>query len=225
MGDRTRRVAQARGRRGKPATLVELAVVGQVVLDAHTEQLARAATGGAVVDARVVRARHAHREEHGHGAGLIEQPGERVLARAQEGAVVEEVGAGVPGEAEFGKHEDAHPLVRRAAHAREDRLGIALHVAHANLGRRGGDAEEPVAGTRVHRAIACKLQLVHANLPTCPSVHTRLIVPARRDEGVSRAAWDLWPSRPSPRAPARPATARRPWYTRPARSARRKTRR
>ena len=69
--------------RSKPAALVELAIIGQILLGRQAQQLARAAHGGAVVDVLGHRNGKTDRKDDRQLAGLIENTHERRLASMQ----------------------------------------------------------------------------------------------------------------------------------------------
>ena len=70
----------------------------------------------------------------------FEQALERGLARAQQGAIVEQVAAGVARQAQLGQDQDARAGTRGGVDALQNGRGVARDVAHANLGRGGRDA-------------------------------------------------------------------------------------
>ena len=168
------------GRGREPALLVKLAVVGQMAFDGEAQQAPRAACGDAVVDVLTMRHGQAHGEQQRRVGRVLEQGGERGLASAQQGAVVEKVAAGITRKAELGQGQHARTGADGRVDALENGGGVAGHVTHADLGRGRGDAQIPVAHRDLVRCLTCGLDLVHASLLNCSSFTTP-IVPAQAD--------------------------------------------
>ena len=85
------------GRRSKPAALVELAIVGQMLLGREAQKLARAAHGGAVVDVFCHRNGQANGKDDRQVTRLVEDAHKRRLTGMQQRAVMEQVGRGIAG--------------------------------------------------------------------------------------------------------------------------------
>ena len=77
------------GCRSKPAALIELAIIGQVLLGRKAQKLARAAHGSAVVDVLSHRNGKTDRKDNRQLAGLIENTHKRGLTSMQQRAVME----------------------------------------------------------------------------------------------------------------------------------------
>lgn len=138
-GERDETHSVQRGR-SEPALLIELAVVGQMAFNRQAQQFAGAAHRHAVVEALPVRHGQAHAEQQRRVGRVLEQTLERGLARAQQGAIVEQVAAGVARQAQLGQDQDARAGTRGGVDALQNGRGVARDVAHANLGRGCRDA-------------------------------------------------------------------------------------
>ena len=136
---------RARDRRAEPAVLVELLVVRQVRLRDRRQHLAAVQDRGAVEQLLVVPQRQADHgqagEASGRGAGHALQRGQGAVAQHR---LVEQVGAGVAGQAQLGKDEHAHALLFGPLHQADDLLGVELAIGHAQARHRRGDPQEPV---------------------------------------------------------------------------------
>jgi hypothetical protein len=69
--------------------------------------------------------------------------------------VLEQVGAGVAGDAQLGEDDDGGAFALGALQEREDLLDVVSAVGDAHHGRRGGDAQETVLehGSLAHQVI------------------------------------------------------------------------
>ena len=132
---------------GEPAALVKLLVIGDERLGHDAEHSAAVEHGGAVEQLVVHGERQADDGEAGEGAGARrDDVGQRVEGAVLQGGLVEQVGAGVAGERQFGEDEDGDALGLGAGHEGEDALGVEVAVGDAQHRRGGGDAQETVMG-------------------------------------------------------------------------------
>ena len=118
--------------RSKPAALIELAIIGQILLGRQAQQLARAAHGGAVVDVLGHRNGKTDRKDDRQLASLIEDAHKRRLAGMQQRAVMEQVRRGIAGQVKLGQHKRTNAALGSLANSRQCHLGIALDIGHAN---------------------------------------------------------------------------------------------
>ena len=106
------------GRRSKPATLVELAIVGQILLGRKAQKLARAAHGGAVVDVFCHRNGQANGKDNRQLTSLIEDMHQSSLAGMQQRAVMEQIGRGIAAQVELGQHQSTDAALDSRANSR-----------------------------------------------------------------------------------------------------------
>ena len=124
------------GRRSKPAALIELAVVGQILFCRKAQKLARTANGRAVVNVLG----NCNGKTDGKGdrqlTGFIEDAHQRRLAGMKQRAVMEQISRGIAAQVELGQHQRANATLGSIANSRQHNLGIALDIGNANLRRR-----------------------------------------------------------------------------------------
>ena len=145
-----------RRRRSKPATLIELAIVGQILLGREAQKLARAAHGRAVVDVFSHRNGQANGKDDRQLTGFIEDVHQRCLAGMQQRAVMEQIGRGIAAQVKLGQHQRANAALGSLANSRQRNLGIALDIGHAN----------PRRGRRhTQKAIRLRKVKIHKNAP------------------------------------------------------------
>ena len=106
------------GRRSKPAALVELAIVGQILLGRKAQKLARAAHGGAVVDVFCHRNGQANGKDNRQLTSLIEDMHQSSLAGMQQRAVMEQIGRGIAAQVELGQHQSTDAALDSRANSR-----------------------------------------------------------------------------------------------------------
>jgi hypothetical protein len=124
--------------RGKPAPLIEFAVVGQVDLgDRPADPAAVDHERGVVQPAVGGLERGSHEEGRGDRRGLAGQICEPFPDRGQQVAGLEEVFAGIPGEGQLGEQHDRRPRRGGPPRRPQDRRRI---------GRRVGDPDGRVDG-------------------------------------------------------------------------------
>ena len=144
------------GRRSKPAALVELAIVGQILLGRKTQKLARAAHGGAVVDILGNCNGKTDGKDNRQLTSLVEDMYQSGLTGMQQRAVMEQVGGGIAGQVKLGQHQRANAALGSLANSRQRNLGIALDIGHANLRRRRRHTQ---------KAIRLRKVKIHKNAP------------------------------------------------------------
>ena len=144
------------GRRSKPAALVELAIVGQILLGREAQKLARAAHGGAVVDILGNCNGKTDGKDNRQLAGFIEDMHQSSLAGMQQRAIMEQVGRGIAGQVKLGQHQRANAALGSLANSRQRNLGIALDIGHANPRRRRRHTQ---------KAIRLRKVKIHKNAP------------------------------------------------------------
>ena len=132
------------GRRSKPAALVELTVVGQILFGRKAQKLARAAHGRAIVDVFGHRNGQANSKDDRQLARFIEDAHQRRLAGVQQRAVMEQISRGITSQVKLGQHERTNAALGSLANSRQRNLGIALNIGHANLGRGRCQAQKTV---------------------------------------------------------------------------------
>ena len=106
------------GRRSKPAALVELAIVGQILLGREAQKLARAAHGGAVVDILGNRNGKTDGKDNRQLASFIENMCQCSLAGMQQRAIMEQVGRGIAAQVELGQHQSTNAALDSRANSR-----------------------------------------------------------------------------------------------------------
>ena len=143
-------------RRGKPAALVELAIVGQILLSRKAQKLARTAHGRAVVDVFGHRNGKADGKDNRQLAGFIEDMHQSSLAGMQQCAVMEQIGRGIAGQVKLGQRQRANAALGSLANSRQRNLGIALDIGHANPRRRRRHTQ---------KAIRLRKVKIHKNAP------------------------------------------------------------
>ncbi len=167
------RVAHGGVAGGELAALVELAVVGQVGLRHDAEDAALGEDDGAVVEQGVDLEGEADDADERQPPRRVEDHCQRLQTGVEEGALVEEVLAGVGRQAQLGEEGERGALVGRLAQEGDGLLGVVDRIGHAD--RRQGDrhthevvvveVEEAVhRGLVVHRDPA--VRLAHGALPT-----------------------------------------------------------
>ena len=144
-----------RRRRNKPATLIELAIVGQILLGREAQKLARTAHGRAVVDIFSHRNGQANGKDDRQLTGFIEYVHQRCFAGMQQRAVMEQVGRGIAGQVKLGQHQRANAALGSLANSRQRNLGIALDIGHANLRRRRRHTQKAIVLISRNAALPC----------------------------------------------------------------------
>ena len=144
------------GRRGKPAALVELAIVGQILLGREAQKLTRAAHGGAVVDILGNCNGKTDGKDNRQLTSLIEDMHQSNLAGMQQRAIMEQVGRGIAGQIKLGQYQRANAALGSLANSRQCNLGIVLDVGHANPRRRRRHTQ---------KAIRLRKVKIHKNAP------------------------------------------------------------
>ena len=134
-----------------PASLVELAVGGQVGLRRHAEQLAAVDHDGAVVEAVAVAQRCAHHEHGEEILGCRHQRRDGGLDRVEHGILHHEIVDRVPGQAQLGEHRDGDGIGVALACRGKHRFRVADRVGDRDGDRAGRDAREPVAVRALER--------------------------------------------------------------------------
>ena len=145
-----------RRRRSKPATLIELAIVGQILLGREAQKLARAAHGGAVVDILGNCNGKTNGKDNRQLTSLIEDMHQSSLAGMQQCAIMEQIGRGIASQIKLGQHQRANATPGSIANSRQRNLGIALDIGHANLRRRRRHTQ---------KAIRLRKVKIHKNAP------------------------------------------------------------
>ena len=145
-----------RRRRSKPAALVELAIVGQILFGRKTQKLARAAHGGAVVDILGNCNGKTDGKDNRQLTSLVEDMYQSGLTGMQQRAVMEQVGRGIAAQVELGQHQRANAALGSLANSRQRNLGIAFDIGHANLRRRRRHTQ---------KAIRLRKVKIHKNAP------------------------------------------------------------
>ena len=155
------------------ARLVELAVVRQVGLRHDAEDAAVADHRRAIEEAMVDAQRQADDGDRRDRGGRRGDAAERDLAGVEQGALVEQVVAGVGREAQLGEG-DHDGALRRGLLEHPDRLaGVVGRIGDADVRHGDGDAREAVAVGVEEIAVR--------------GTHCRLLVP--RPRGIS---WHVW---------------------------------
>ena len=121
-----------RRRRSKPAALVELAIVGQVLLGREAQKLARTAHGGAVVDVLGHRNGKTDGKDDRQLTGFIEDMHQSSLAGMQQCAVMEQIGRGIAGQVKLGQHQSTNAALGSVANSGKRHLSITLDIGNAN---------------------------------------------------------------------------------------------
>ena len=143
------------GRRSKPAALVELAIVGQILLGREAQKLARAAHGGAVVDILGSCNGKTDGKDNRQLMSLIEDMHQSSLAGMQQRAIMEQVGRGIAAQVKLGQHQRANAALGSLANSRQRNLGIALDIGHANLRRRRRHTQKAIVLISRNAALPC----------------------------------------------------------------------
>ena len=134
-----------------PASLVELAVGGQVGLRRHAEQLAAVDHHGAVVEAVAVAQRCAHHEHGEEILGCRHQRRDGGLDRVEHGILHHEIVDRVPGQAQLGEHRDGDGIGVALPCRGKHRFRVTDRVGDRDGDRAGRDAREPVAVRALER--------------------------------------------------------------------------
>ena len=144
-----------RRRRSKPAALVELAIVGQILLGRKAQKLARAAHGDAVVDILGNRNGKTDGEDNRQLASFIENMCQSSLAGMQQRAIMEQVGRGIAAQVELGQHQRANAALGSLANSRQCNLDIVLDIGNANLRRRRRHTQKAIVLISRNAALPC----------------------------------------------------------------------
>ena len=144
-----------RRRRSKPATLIELAIVGQTLLGREAQKLARAAHGGAVVDILGNCNGKTNGKDNRQLTSLVEDMHQSSLAGMQQRAVMEQVGRGIAGQVKLGQHQRANATPGSIANSRQRNLGIALDIGHANPRRGRRHTQKAIVLISRNAALPC----------------------------------------------------------------------
>ena len=119
----------------KPASFVELSVVGQVRLGDDCQDLAPVDHRGAVIELALVPHRQAQGCDHIQVFGGLQNGGQPLLRTPQQGVLQEQIGAGIPRQAQLGQRQHPHPLPGGPPHQGKDLLGVKTAVGYPNFGR------------------------------------------------------------------------------------------
>ena len=136
----------AEHRRGrKLPLLVKFAVVRQVRLRHHTEEPARVDDRRAVIELAAETQRQTHGEDRGKRRRLLKNAGKRRLHRAEQAVGEKQVAAGVAGQAQLRQRQQVDAGRVRLPYAREDRIGIGLHIRDLHIDRPGRSLDKPIS--------------------------------------------------------------------------------
>ena len=155
-------------RRSKPAALIKLAVVGQILFGRKAQKLARTAHGRAVVDILGNCNGKPDGKDNRQLTSLVEDMHQSSLAGMQQRAVMEQIGRGIAAQVKLGQHQRANATPGSIANSRQRNLGIALDIGHANLRRRRRHTQ---------KAIRLRKVKIHKNAPVRKRYSTQLASP------------------------------------------------
>lgn len=139
------------GARREPATLVELAIVGQEAFRDHAQHLAALDDDRGIVEAACVAQRtsdHDHRRQACAGLG---QGGDRGLNRVQQRLLLQKVVDRVARQPQFREHDHSHALRMGLAGQSHDVLSIGGGIRQLDLRNGGRDPDETVTVGREER--------------------------------------------------------------------------
>ena len=140
--------------RREVALLVELAVGREVRLGGDAEDRPAVDHDGAVVDPVQAPQRRADHEHRTQVTARLDQRGDRVLDRVEQGLLEEEVVDGVAGQTELGEDRDGDAVLVAGARLGQHRLGV---------GRRVGDRHGHGAGRHPREALVVGGVEVHGS--------------------------------------------------------------
>ena len=142
-------------RRSKPAALIKLSVVGQVLFGRKAQKLARTAHGGAIVDVFGHRDGKTDGKDDRQLTGFIEDMRQSSLADMQQCAIMEQVGRGIAGQVKLGQHQSMNAALGSIANSRQRNLDIALDIGDANLRRRRRHTQKAIVLISRNAALPC----------------------------------------------------------------------
>jgi hypothetical protein len=135
----------------EPATLVELAIVGQEALGDHGPHPAALYRDRGVVEPARVAQRRADHEQRRQRLALLGQCADGGLDRVEQGVLLQQVVNRVAGQAQLRQHQHRDARLVRLTHQGQHALGVGGGIRQLDLGNGGGDPDEAVTIGREER--------------------------------------------------------------------------
>ena len=149
---------------GEPSLFVEFAVVGQMGLGDHAQNLTLVDDRRTVVELVVPADRQPDGSDHIQAPGGLQHRGEGLLGAVQKGVLEEQVPAGIAGEAQLREAQHPHTLAVGLPHEGKAALGVVTAVGHPDGGRAGGDLDKTIAH---EKDLLCVADIVPQNGSLC----------------------------------------------------------
>ena len=99
----------------------------------------------AVIELAAETQRQTHGEDRGKRRRLLKNAGKRRLHRAEQAVGEKQVAAGVAGQAQLRQRQQVDAGRVRLPYAREDRIGIGLHIRDLHIDRPGRSLDKPIS--------------------------------------------------------------------------------
>ena len=116
--------------RREMACLVKFAVVGQILLGYHAQQLSLTADGGAVVQCAVGCVGKSHDDQYGQVSRFVQNANQFFLCAPEQGLLEKQVAAGVPGQTKFRESGKLCAGLCRLFGFCDDLVGVVCAVCH-----------------------------------------------------------------------------------------------
>ena len=127
---------------GEPAEVCQTVIIGEVSLGNHAQNLSLLYNSSTIIQSVVLFNRHTNGSHHFQGAGGFQNGGQGFLSAPDQGALIEEVAAGVAGEAHLRQHQNLHAPLLGGAHHGKGLLGIVVAISQAQLGSAAGNGNK-----------------------------------------------------------------------------------
>ena len=135
-------VALRRG--GELPLLVKLAVIGQVGLGDHAQNLSFLYNNRTVIQFVIFPHGHPHGCDDFQGPGSSQNSAQSLLGAPQQGLLVEQIAAGIAGQAQLRHHQYLGAGLVRLAHHGKGLLGVIVAVSQPQLGCAAGNGYKTI---------------------------------------------------------------------------------
>ena len=131
-------------RGGELPFFVKLAVIGQVRLGDHAQNVSLLDHRGAVIELAADPQGHSHRSNHLQIPGGLQHGGKGLLRTPQQRVLIEKIAAGIARQSQFRQNEDLCAGLLRPAHHGERLLRVAGAVRQMDRGTAAGHRDQTV---------------------------------------------------------------------------------
>ena len=124
--------------------LVKFAVIGQVSLGNHTQNSSFLYNHRTIIQFVIYPQRHTYGSDDLQVPGSGQNGGQCLLRGPQQGVLIEQVTAGVPGQAQLRQHQHLGASLFGLAHQGKGLLRVVVAIRQTQLGRAAGDRDKTI---------------------------------------------------------------------------------